>query len=166
MMPMPLVTKVTVGAGRPPVSRTVRRKVVLAVSDPSLTVTVISDWPVWSVAGTTMTVRLALAPPKEIFPLGTNAGFEDDAVSVRLPTGVEESPMVKFATMVVFIGMVRGLMVVMVGAPLAGVTVTTKVRVIVLFTAWPSLTVTVIVAEPLALGTGVNEIDPVELGLE
>src|SRR5436853_453327 len=53
-----------------------------------------------------------------------------------------------------------------VGRSLTGVTETVKVRVAVLFTAWPSLTITVTVAEPNAFGTGVKVNVPELPGLE
>ncbi len=52
-----------------------------------------------------------------------------------------------------------------VGAWLTGLTVTVKVRETTLLLAPPSLTVTVIVAEPNIRATGVKEMEPVALGL-
>ncbi len=52
-----------------------------------------------------------------------------------------------------------------VGASFTALTVTVNVRVTVLFAACPSLTVTVIVAQPLAFATGVKFKLPVALGL-
>ena len=52
-----------------------------------------------------------------------------------------------------------------VGTWLTGLTVTVKERVTMLLLEPPSLTVTVIVVEPLAEVTGVKDSEPVELGL-
>ena len=52
-----------------------------------------------------------------------------------------------------------------VGRSLTGLTVTVKVRLMVLFRLWPSLTVTVMVAVPEALATGWKVRLPVVLGL-
>ena len=52
-----------------------------------------------------------------------------------------------------------------VGGSLTGFTVTVKVRETTLFEVPPSLTVTVIIAEPLAFAAGVNLSEPVEAGL-
>ena len=52
-----------------------------------------------------------------------------------------------------------------VGAWLTGLTVTVKVCETTLLLVPPSVTVTVIVAEPNARATGVNLIEPVALGL-
>ena len=52
-----------------------------------------------------------------------------------------------------------------VGGWLTGLTVTAKVREIMLLLVPPSLTVTVMVAEPKPLATGVKVMEPVVLGL-
>src|SRR5690348_12013527 len=52
-----------------------------------------------------------------------------------------------------------------VGGWFTGLMVTVKERVTILLLAPPSLTVTVIVAEPLALATGVKEREPMVAGL-
>ena len=52
-----------------------------------------------------------------------------------------------------------------VGTSFTAFTVTVKVRLTVLLSAWPSLTVTVIVATPLALAAGVKLKLPVAFGL-
>ena len=52
-----------------------------------------------------------------------------------------------------------------VGAWFTGCTLTVKVRLTMLLLAPPSLTVTVIVEEPEAKGTGVKRIEPVAFGL-
>ena len=61
---------------------------------------------------------------------------------------------------------VRSVSVLSVGGWLTGLTVTVKVRDMTLLLAPPSLTVTVIVADPFAEATGVKAIEPVALGLE
>ena len=63
------------------------------------------------------------------------------------------------------IAMIRLVRLEMVGGRLTGLTVTVKERETTLLLALPSLTVTVIVAEPEAEVTGVNRIEPVALGL-
>src|SRR5205809_704917 len=105
-----------------------------------------------------------------MFGLGTTDGSLETAVMVRfcdsfvapqlIPVRLTDwmplfSLIVRFAT-----GFSVG------GGLLRLVTVTVKVRVIVLFCAWPSLTVTEMVATPEALATGVKLIVPVALGLE
>src|SRR5262245_16325074 len=52
-----------------------------------------------------------------------------------------------------------------VGGSFTGLTVTVKLRLIVLLVAWPSFTVTVMVAVPLAFATGVKLSVPVVFGL-
>ena len=64
-----------------------------------------------------------------------------------------------------FLLMVRSANVFSVGAWLTGLTVTVNVREKTLLLAPPSLTVTVMTAEPKARATGVNLMEPVALGL-
>src|SRR5689334_2835189 len=61
--------------------------------------------------------------------------------------------------------MVTLLMLLSVGGSLTALTVTRKLRLMVLLSPWPSLTVTVTVAVPLALATGVKASRPVLFGL-
>src|SRR5256885_1946722 len=53
---------------------TVNKKSSLALSAPSLTVTVIVVAPDWLANGVTATVRLAPLPPNVMLPTGTNPG--------------------------------------------------------------------------------------------
>ena len=92
--------------------------------------------------------------------------FRDSAVSVRLPAAVSKSPTVNGISAVdMFWEMVWFAMSVMVGGSFWLLTVTAKVRLTVLFWLAPSLTVTVILAEPLALAAGVKLRTPEVLGL-
>ena len=52
----------------------------------------------------------------------------------------------------------------MAGACAAGATVTVNERAKVLFVGWPSLTVTVMTAEPLAFAVGVKAMEPLAPG--
>ncbi len=74
---------------------TVSTKGSLAVSAPSLTVTVIVAVPLWFAAGVTVTVRLAPLPPNTMFAVGTSVGLDELPLSVRLPAAVSASPTVK-----------------------------------------------------------------------
>src|SRR5262249_40881940 len=74
---------------------TVRRKPVLALREPSLTVTVTVAVPVWPAAGVSVTVRLAPLPPKAMFAPGSSVWFDELPETVRLPAGVSASPTVK-----------------------------------------------------------------------
>ena len=76
------------------VALTVRRKLVDAVANPSLTVTVIVAVPVWPATGVTVTVRALPEPPKTMLATGTSVGFVVPPVSVRFPAGVSTSPTV------------------------------------------------------------------------
>ena len=73
---------------------TVRTNVSVAVSEPSLTVTVMVAVPFWLAAGVMVTVRLAPLPPKTMLALGTSAVFDDEPDTVRLPAAVCASPTV------------------------------------------------------------------------
>ena len=117
-------------------------------------------------AGCTVTVRLAPEPPKVILAFGTRVGFEEVPDSVRLATGVSKSPTVnEMGPAALFSPVVWSAMPEIVGGSLMPVTVTVKVRLKVLLAACPSLTVTVRVADPLALVAGLNISVPVALGL-
>jgi hypothetical protein len=99
---------------------TVRVKVVLVVSAPSLTVRVRVAVPVWLAAGVTVTVRLAPLPPNTMAALGTKVVFEDVPLIVRLATAVSASPTVKASgPTAVPIGVVWFVTVVIVGAVFA-----------------------------------------------
>src|SRR2546423_9369813 len=82
---------------------TVSTNVSLPLKAPSLTITVTVALPVWLAAGVTVTVRLLPLPPKTMFALGTNVGFEELPLMVKLFAGVSASPIVKgIATVAVF----------------------------------------------------------------
>ena len=68
---------------------TVKIKLWLLLSIPSLTVTVICDVPDWLATGTSVTVRFVSLPLTTT--LDTNAGFDDPAVTFRLPAAVSVS---------------------------------------------------------------------------
>src|SRR3954466_12496807 len=74
---------------------TVRTNVLVAVSEPSLTISERVAVPFWLLAGVTVTVRLAPEPPKMMLPLGTRVGLEDVPLRARLPGAVWASPTVK-----------------------------------------------------------------------
>ena len=67
---------------------TVRRKVRVALSEPSLAVMLTVAVPNWSVAGERVMVRLEPLPPKEILLFGKRDGLEDEPVTIRLAAGV------------------------------------------------------------------------------
>ena len=73
---------------------TVNRKLALALARPSATVKVISVLPAEFRAGITVTVRLEPKPPKTMFPLGINVGFDETAESVRFAGSSKASSMV------------------------------------------------------------------------
>ena len=70
---------------------TVSRKLLLAVKEPSLTITVIVAVPASPATGVTVTVRLVPAPPKTMLFVGTKFVFAEDADRTRLATGVSRS---------------------------------------------------------------------------
>src|SRR5688572_25529806 len=74
------------------VAFTVKTKSVDAVADPSDTVTVIVDVPLWLPAGVIVTVRFAPVPPNTILAVGTTAVLLDTPVSVRSAGSVSASP--------------------------------------------------------------------------
>jgi len=138
----------------------------LAVFVPSLTVKVRLATPVCPGSGVTVTVRLLPAPPKTMSVVCTSSGLSELPERVRFAAGVSGSPMVNgMGTVAESIAMIRLVRLEMVGGRLTGLTVTVKERETTLLLALPSLTVTVIVAEPEAEVTGVNRIEPVALGL-
>src|SRR5436853_4755479 len=75
--------------------RTVRRNVVLVVSEPSLTPIVTLAVPNWSAAGVMVTVRLDPLPPKIKLLSGKSVGLDDEPVTTRLSALVSASPTVK-----------------------------------------------------------------------
>lgn len=60
---------------------TLTTKLVLVLLGPSFTVTVIVALPVCPAVGVRINVRLAPPPPNPIFPVGINAGLDDDALN-------------------------------------------------------------------------------------
>src|SRR5258706_500838 len=62
---------------------TVRRKVLVAVARPSLTLRMIVAVPYWLRAGVMVTVRFVPLPPKTIFPSGTRLWFEEVPLTVK-----------------------------------------------------------------------------------
>ena len=111
-------------------------------------------------------VRLAPLPPRTISAGSTSEALSDVADTVRLAAGVSVSPTVKaIAGVDVSMAITRPGMEEIVGATLTWLTVTVKVRETTLLLVPPSLTVTVMVAEPEAAATGVNLIEPLAPGL-
>src|SRR5262245_13174226 len=110
--------------------------------------------PVWPPAGVTVRVRLAPLPPKTRFAFGTSVGLDELRRTARRAAAVARSPTVKASgptgtpTEVDWLARLDR-----VGASLTAVTVSGKLVVAV---SWPSLTVSVIVAEPFWLGAGVT----------
>src|SRR5262249_38016274 len=105
-----------------------------------------------------------------MLPMGTRVVFDDVAVRVR-PTGpVAGSFTVQGMVMGVSSGVVWSAILEMTGGSLTALTRTVKVRLTVFCPplAVPPLswTVTVMMAAPLALATGVNVRAPVEFGLK
>src|SRR3954462_10163466 len=72
--------------GSPPL--TVKRKLLVAVRAPSLTITLIVLVPVCPTAGVSVTVRLLPLPPKAMFAFGTRTGLEDSPLKTRFAAGV------------------------------------------------------------------------------
>ena len=128
------------------VAVTVSTKLVLVLSEPSLTVTVIVATPLWLAAGVTVTVRLAPLPPKTMFAFGTNVGLDELPLTVKLPAAVSTSLTAKpIASVAVFTEILWLGMLEIVGASFTALTVSRK---LVLLLNEPSLTETVIVAVP------------------
>src|SRR4051812_34422914 len=95
--------------------------------------------------------------------LATTLGLDELAVTTRLLAGVPFACTVKgMAALGVSSSIVWGEIVEMLGTPL---TVTVKVRVTRLLLAWLSLTLTVMVTNPLELAVGVNVSELVAEGL-
>src|SRR5713101_9434384 len=104
-----------------------------------------------------ITVRLGPLPPRAMPAAATSPVLEEVALSARLVAAVSASPMVKgMAAVGVFSLVVWSAMAEIVGRSFTGATVTVKLWLTVLFTLWPSFTVTVIVALPFAFVAGAN----------
>ncbi len=144
---------------------TVRTNELAAVAEPSPTVRVIMVVPNWYLAGTMVTMRFVPLPSNKTLAFGTNVVLVELAVTVNRNGGVSTS-----ATMN---GMVMGVSSLVlwlateeiVGGTSTALTVTLKLRVATLLERPPSFTVTVIVAVPVALVTGLNVNVPVPFGL-
>ncbi len=133
---------------------TVNTNVSVAVNVPSLTVTVIVAEPDKFAAGVTVTVRFAPEPPKTIFAFGTNVVSLELPLTVKDVVVVSKSPIVKeIALVAVSSFTVTSAMLLIVGASFTADTVNTNVSVAVNV---PSLTVTVIVADPDKFAAGVT----------
>src|SRR5215469_9779042 len=131
------------GAGLP---STVSWKRLVAVANPSLTMTAMLATPVCPMIGVTVTKRLLELPLKTTPLSGTRAGLSEVADNVRLEAGVWGSPMVKGrAGVALLTAIARFVRPVMVGGES---TLTVKEREIVLLLVPPLFTVTVIEAEP------------------
>src|ERR1035441_9274689 len=161
--PVLAMRKVPGGVGR---SRTLNWKTLLAVSVPSLTVIVMFATPVCPGSGVTVTVRLLLLPPNTMSPGSTRVGLSELPDKVRFAAGVSASPTVNgIAGVDASTAIIRLVMLEMVGGVSTWLTVTVKAWETILLLVPPSLTVTVIVAAPYELVTGVNRSEPVVLGL-
>src|SRR5229473_3173702 len=144
---------------------TVRTNELAAVAEPSLTVSVIIVVPNWFVAGTMVAMRIVPLPSNKTLAFGTKVVLVELAVTVNRNGGVSTS-----ATMNGMVTGVSSLVVWLATAEIVGgastaLTVTVKLRVTTLFERPPSFTVTVIVAVPVALVTGLNVNVPVPFGL-
>src|SRR5678815_1909735 len=125
---------------------TVRRKLVLVLLVPSLTVSVIVVVPKALVTGVIVTVRFAPLPPNTMLFVGTSAGFDEPPLTVSEVAGVSKSPTVKPSAGVEVSSLtIWSATPVTVGASFTGLTVSTKF-VLVLFVT--SFTIKVIVAVP------------------
>src|SRR5262245_35756433 len=97
----------------------------------------------------------------------TKLGLEEVATTSRLSAAVSASRTTKFSGVAMpLMGMERSGRSVMVGGLFWPLTVTVNTRTMVLLTLWPSSTVTVMVAVPLALAAGLTLRLPVLLGLK
>ena len=151
------------GAGR---VRTLNWKTLLVLSVPSLTVIVMFATPACPGSGVTVTVRLPLLPPNTMSAGSTRVGLSELPDSVRFAAGVSASPTVNgIAGVVASTAIIRFVMLEMVGGVFTWSMVTVKEWETILLLVPPSLTVTVMVAEPYALVTGVKASEPVVLGL-
>src|SRR5436190_14965424 len=74
---------------------TVSTKESVAVSGPSVTLTVVVAGPFWFGAGVTVTVRFEPLPANTILPLGTSTGLEEAALNCRLGAAISASPIRK-----------------------------------------------------------------------
>ena len=153
-------------AGAPGRCRTVNRNTLLTLAVPSLTVIVMLALPVCPGCGVIVTVRLPAVPPNTMPETGTRVGLPELPETVRLDAAVSGSLMLNgIAAVDVLAAITRLVMTEIVGDWLTLLTVTVNARETMLLLAPPSLTVTVMVAEPDAEATRVNLREPVALGL-
>jgi len=131
-------------------------KLEMVVFVPSLTEILINALPVWPGAGVTVTVRFWSEPLKTIFPFGTSVVTVETAHNVRFAAGVSASLIVNgngavdWPTEIVCEGIPE-----IVGGVFVGVAVTvSRNPLLVVFV--PSLTLTVIVADPVLPAAGVT----------
>ena len=144
---------------------TVIEMVVRAVAAPSVTVSVTTAVPVRLAMGVIAMVLSVVVPERTMPVRATRVVLLDAAVTRRLRVGESMSPISKpMGPLLVFCVRLTGWMEVMVGASFRALTVTTKVRDREALDSPSSVTVTVIVAVPEALATGVYCSDPVVLG--
>src|SRR6185369_5787276 len=129
---------------------TVSTNVSLFVACPSLTCTVIVQAPNALGAGVTVTVRLAPEPLKLMAPLGTRLVSDDEPNRESAVGRLSMSPTVKEMGPVVESSlMVRSVMSERVGGSFTAVIFTSKVRTVTLLDDPSSVTVKVMVANPL-----------------
>ena len=101
-----------------------------------------------------MTVRFAPLPPTVIFPFGTRVVFDEVAVTVKSAANVSTSPTVKGMAPVEVSSFVDlSVMLLIVGRSFTAVTVTLRLKM--LLSVKPSLTLTGTVNTPLKLAAGV-----------
>ena len=142
---------------------TVMAKLRVEVAEPSFTVNVMVVVPVALATGVIVAVRFAPEPLRTMPLFWTSEVFDELAVTVKLPAAVSVSLMVKGTTaMVVLTKFVEPVMAAIVGRRLI---VAVNERVVVLLAAPPSLTVTVIVAEPETPDSAETFNEPVAFGL-
>src|SRR5438045_7066908 len=92
---------------------------------------------------------------------GASVGFEEDAETVKLAAAVSTSETVKLIGPVDESSfMLRSAILEMSGRSFTARTVTVKFWLTTLFWAWPSFTLTVMMAVPFALGSGAQLKNP------
>src|SRR5260370_37784506 len=121
--------------------------------------------PNWYLAGTMVTMRFVPLPSNKTLAFGTKVVLVELAVTVNRNGGVSTSATVNGRVMGVsslVVWLATAEIVCGISTPL---TVTVKLRVTTLFERPPSFTVTVMVAVPVALATGLNVNVPAPFGL-
>src|SRR5881296_1985229 len=137
---------------------TVTTKLTLVVASlPSVTLTVMRERPNRLESGVTVTVRLFPPPPNWTLPAGISVVLDDVAESSRLAAGVKSSPTVKASGPVeVSSSIVWAAIVETTGGLFGALTVSRKP--VLVEPPLPSVTVSVMVAEPERLARGVTTI--------